>query len=95
MGRLPAEARAGDALLEVTDGDVAVSTEYRGYRRMTLTLPIFDRARRRLWLVTGAGKSAMLARLMAGDRSIPAGRVRAEDSVVFADQAAANDCRSG
>ncbi|NIM27922.1 MAG: 6-phosphogluconolactonase [Gammaproteobacteria bacterium] len=78
-----------DPALALTDCDVAVSGEYRGYRRMTLTLPILDRARQRLWLVTGAGKSAMLARLVAGDRSIPAGRVQARDAVVFADEAAA------
>lgn len=81
----------GDAALEVNDRDVAVSGTYRGYRRMTLTLPILDRARQRLWLVTGAGKAAMLARLMKSDRSIPAGRVRADDSVIFADHAAAGE----
>jgi 6-phosphogluconolactonase len=79
----------GDAILEANDSDVGVSEAYRGYRRMTLTLPMLDRARQRLWLVTGAGKAAMLARLLDADRSIPAGRVRAQDSVVFADEAAA------
>lgn len=81
----------GDAALEVNDRDVAVCGAYRDYRRMTLTLPILDRARERLWLVTGAGKVAVLARLVDGDRSIPAGRVRAEDSVVFTDRAAAGE----
>ncbi|GMQ75102.1 MAG: 6-phosphogluconolactonase [Gammaproteobacteria bacterium] len=79
----------GDAALAISDRDVAVSEEYRGYRRMTLTLPLLNRARQRLWLVTGGRKAAMLARLRAGDQSIPAGCVRVEDSVVFADQAAA------
>ena len=78
----------GDSALQVSDRDVAVTDDYRGYRRMTLTLPILDRARQRLWLVTGAGKAAMLARVCAGDQSIPAGRVRAHDSIVFADRAA-------
>lgn len=81
----------GDTVLEVSDRDVAVSAAYRGYRRMTLTLPILDRARQRMWLVTGAGKAAMLARLMDGDRSIPAGRVRSNNAFVFADHAAAGD----
>ena len=79
----------GDAALQISDHDVAVSEEYRGYRRMTLTFPALNRARQRLWLITGADKAAMLARLCAGDENIPAGRVRAENSVIFADHAAA------
>jgi len=78
----------GDRVLDVGDRDVAAIDRYRGYRRMTLTFPILNRARRRLWLVTGAGKAEMLARLVAGDDSIPAGRVTANDAVVFADRAA-------
>ena len=81
----------GDAVLRISDRDVAVSGDYRGYRRMTLTLPILNRARQRLWLVTGGGKAEMLARLCAGDQSIPAGRVGAQDATVFADQAAASN----
>ena len=81
----------GDAALQICDRDVAVSGKYRGYRRMTLTLPILNRARQRLWLVTGAGKAAMLARLIDGDQRIPAGRVRAENSVIFTDHAATTE----
>ena len=79
----------GDAVLDVGDRDVAATAAYRGHRRMTLTLPLINRARARLWLATGAGKADMLARLMAGDAGIPAGRVSAENAVVFADAAAA------
>jgi len=75
----------GDPGLDVIDRDVAVSGDYRGYRRMTLTFPMLDRARQRLWLVTGAGKAEMLARLCAGDTGIPAGCVNAENAVVFTD----------
>ena len=75
----------GDPDLDVDDRDVAVSGDYRGYRRMTLTFPMLDRARQRLWLVTGAGKAQMLARLCAGDTGIPAGRVNSENAVVFTD----------
>ncbi len=56
---------------------------------MTLTYPILNRARRVLWLVTGSEKSGMLARLCAGDASIPAGRVRGDHALVMADRAAA------
>ena len=80
----------GDSALEVTDRDVAISGDYRGYRRMTLTLPMLNRARQRLWLVTGSPKIEMLARMRAGDHGIPAGRVNPQDAIVFADSAAAN-----
>jgi 6-phosphogluconolactonase len=79
----------GDPVLDVTDRDVAVTGEYQGRRRMTLTYPVLDRARRILWLVTGDDKVDALARLRAGDQSIPAGRVSTEDAVLLADAAAA------
>jgi 6-phosphogluconolactonase len=78
----------GDPVLEVTDRLVAVTGVYQGHRRMTLTYPALARAGQLLWLVTGADKKAPLAQLLAGDRSIPAGRVEAERSLVLADQSA-------
>jgi len=79
----------GDPVLEVRDADVAVTGIYQKRRRMTLTYPIINRARFVLWLVTGNEKAGMLPHLMAGDNSIPAGRVRAVNSLVVADSAAA------
>jgi 6-phosphogluconolactonase len=79
----------GDPVLDVKDADVAVTAVYQGRRRMTLTYPILNRARRVLWVVTGGEKAGMLARLQAGDPSIPAGRVRTDRAVVLADRAAA------
>jgi 6-phosphogluconolactonase len=58
-------------------------------RRLTMTFPLLDRARRVLWLVTGEEKAGALAQLAAGDRSIPAARVAAVRAAVFADEAAA------
>jgi 6-phosphogluconolactonase len=79
-----------DPVLEVTDADVALTGGvYQGRRRMTLTYPMLDRSRRILWVVTGSEKVGMLARLRAGDRSIPAGRVRRDQALVIADRAAA------
>jgi 6-phosphogluconolactonase len=78
----------GDAALDVIGRDVALTGTYQGWRRMTLTYPALDRARRILWLVTGAGKAAALRRLFDADRSIPAGRVRRSGAVVVADAAA-------
>src|SRR5579863_9292242 len=79
----------GDRVLEVTDADVALTGIYQGRRRMTLTYSIINRARRILWLVTGSEKVEMLGRLRKGDASIPAGRIRQDQAIVFADQAAA------
>jgi 6-phosphogluconolactonase len=78
----------GDPVLEVRDAEVAMTAPYQGRRRMTLTYQTLNRAARVLWLVTGEGKAAMLARLRAGDGTIPAGRVCADRAVVFADRAA-------
>jgi 6-phosphogluconolactonase len=80
----------GDPVLGVTDRDVDLTGEYRGRRRMTLTYPVLDRARRVLWLIAGEDKAAMLPLLLAGDPSIPAGRVAAADQLVVADRAAAS-----
>lgn len=79
----------GDPVLAVTNADVAVTGAYAGRRRMTLTYPALDRARRVLWVVTGAGKAPVLPRLAAGDPTIPAGRVRADRAVMLVDAAAA------
>ena len=78
----------GDPGLDVTEDAVTITGVYQGYQRMTLTFPTLDRARRILWLVTGADKQPMLARLRAGDPSIPAGRVRSEHALILADAAA-------
>jgi len=80
----------GDAVLGVTDRDVAITeTVYQGRRRMTLTYPMLDRSRELLWLVTGESKAEPLRLLLAGDPSIPAGRIRAQRSLIVADEAAA------
>ena len=81
----------GDPALDIVDADVAATAPYQGHCRMTLTLPAIDRARCILWLVAGAGKSAILARLVRSDQSIPAGRVRRSEALLMADCAAAAD----
>jgi 6-phosphogluconolactonase len=80
----------GDAVLDVSDRRVAVTDgDYQGHRRMTITYPAIAAARRVLWLVTGEEKREPLAKLLAGDDAIPAGRVANDDMVVVADEAAA------
>ena len=77
-----------DPVLEMTNEDVALTNPYQGLRRMTLTYPIINRAHWILWLVTGAQKASVLAQLYRGDISIPAGCVKRESAVIFADPAA-------
>lgn len=80
----------GDAVLAVADRRVApTATEYQGRRRLTLTYPALDAARKVVWLVSGADKQEALARLLGGDETIPAGRVNAADMTVVADRDAA------
>ena len=83
----------GDPVLDVTDADVALTGLYQGRRRMTLTYPALNRARRIVWLITGREKADMLERLCRGDRSIPAGRIDQHQALVLADHEAA--ARSG
>ncbi len=78
-----------DPVLQVANADVALTGVYQRRRRMTLTYPVLNRARRLLWVVTGAEKRPMLALLRAADPSIPAGRVAQEHAVVLADREAA------
>jgi 6-phosphogluconolactonase len=79
----------GDPVLDVRDRRVAVADEYDGFRRMTLTYPALDSAREIVWLVTGDEKRDVLARLLDGDDSIPAGRISNDRQLVVADRAAA------
>jgi 6-phosphogluconolactonase len=79
----------GDPVLDFDKADVALSGPYQGRRRMTLTYPILNRARRILWVVTGAEKAGMVNRLLDGDRGIPAGRVSSERALLLADSDAA------
>jgi 6-phosphogluconolactonase len=79
----------GDPVLEVTDRLVGVTRPYQGHPRMTLTYPALSRAGQLLWLVAGSDKRDPMAKLLAGDESIPAGRVRAARSLIMADESAA------
>jgi 6-phosphogluconolactonase len=80
----------GDPVLEVTDRRVAMTeAAYQDHRRMTLTYPALNDARRIVWLVTGPDKVEALQKLLAGDESIPAARVHNDNITVVADEAAA------
>ena len=74
-----------DPVLSERERDVTISDVYSGYRRMTLTYSIINRARHILWLLTGSGKADMLKRLIDGDVDIPAGLVSQQQATVIAD----------
>jgi 6-phosphogluconolactonase/glucosamine-6-phosphate isomerase/deaminase len=80
----------GDSVLEVDDRRVAMTGgAYQGHRRMTLTYPALSAARQILWLVLGEGAREGVSKLLAGDTSVPAGRVENENMLLVADEAAA------
>lgn len=81
----------GDAVLGASDADVAVTAEHAGHRRMTLTLATLNGARSVLWVVTGAEKREVLGRLLRGDPTLVASRIRRDSARVFADAAACPD----
>ncbi len=83
----------GDPVLQVSNKDVALTGIYQGRRRMTLTYPLINRARRILWVVTGGEKQLALGRLLNADASIPGALIRRENALVLADKAAAGAYR--
>jgi 6-phosphogluconolactonase len=60
-------------------------------RRVTLTYPVLDQAGAVLMLVSGAAKHEAVGRVLAGDRSAPAARVRPAGTLVWLMDRAARD----
>ena len=81
----------GDPVADEIHTDVGVSAEYQGHRRMTMTLPLLNRARAVVWHIAGADKAQAVAQLVAGDPQIPAGRVEQDHADLFVDAAAAGN----
>ena len=74
-----------DPVLNVADRSVAATRTYAGYRRMTLTFPVLEAARKVLFVIAGGEKADALARMLAGDPTVPASRLIARDIVVLTD----------
>ena len=75
-----------DPILDVVDRSIAWTThEHMDRLRMSMTFPTLARARNLLWQIGGADKHTMLNRLLEGDASIPAGRVRRDRALIIAD----------
>jgi 6-phosphogluconolactonase/glucosamine-6-phosphate isomerase/deaminase len=68
---------------------VAMSGEYKGRVRMTLTAQVVNAARHRLVLATGAAKAVAIERWLLHDRSLPIERVRRPGTIVILDADAA------
>jgi 6-phosphogluconolactonase len=77
----------GDPVVDATD-DVAVVGPFNGRLRLTLTPAAVNRAGRIVWLIAGADKAPVVARLLAGDPALPSSRVRRHDVTLLADAAA-------
>lgn len=75
----------GDPVLDAT-GDLAVTAEYKGTRRLTMTAPLLNRAHERLFLVTGANKDDALGRLAEGDPGIPGSLITADGTFLVTDR---------
>jgi 6-phosphogluconolactonase len=69
--------------------DVSTTDLHAGWRRMTLTMAAINRARFIVWIITGGAKRLALARLLAGDPTLVASRVRRTNVAILADSAAA------
>jgi len=77
----------GDSALDA-DGDVAVTGIHGGVRRMTLTLKVINRARSRVWLVTGNAKRNVVQGLLRRDLALIASRVDQDNSSLVIDREA-------
>jgi 6-phosphogluconolactonase len=79
----------GDRALEDRTDWVAAVIGAKAEARITLTYPTLESSRAAAFLVAGADKAAILARLIQGDQSLPAARLQpAGDLLIFRDAAA-------
>ena len=78
----------GDPVIDAAT-PVALSREYAGFVRMTITPAVVNAARSRVVLAVGASKRPMVERWLAGDSSLPVHRVHRTDTVLVLDEAAA------
>jgi 6-phosphogluconolactonase len=78
----------GDPVID-SPRTVALTGEYRGRVRMTLTPGVVNAARQRLVLATGSSKAEAVRRWLLHDSTLPIERVRRTATTVLLDAAAA------
>src|SRR3954452_13786354 len=78
----------GDPVIDAT-GKVALSAEYKGRRRMTLTVDAVNAARHRVVLATGRAKAPVVERWLLDDHALPVDRVGRANTVLMLDSDAA------
>ncbi len=78
----------GDPVVDEQE-PVALSNEFRGTRRMTLTPPVVNGARHRLVLATGSEKAVPMRGWLLHNSALPIERVHRSGTVVVLDTAAA------
>jgi 6-phosphogluconolactonase len=80
----------GQPVLDEKSRWVAAVPQGRSEVRLTLTYPALESSRTTLFLVAGADKADAVARVRAGDATLPAGRLRPQGDVIWLlDRAAA------
>ena len=80
-----------DPVCEVIDQDIAISNEYKGRKRITMTRPILERAREQIWLVAGDEKKESVKTLLSGSPTIPANLFDHSRATLMCDHAALPD----
>ncbi|MEP7047949.1 MAG: 6-phosphogluconolactonase [Ilumatobacteraceae bacterium] len=78
----------GDPVIDDV-GVVAISGEYKGRVRMTMTVPTVNAARRRIVLATGAAKAPIMQRWLLHDNALPIDRVGRANTLIALDAEAA------
>ncbi len=79
-----------DSSLDTVDRDIDLTGPYAGARRMTMTYPLINRARHRLWIVTGAAKRSVLTQMIGRDPTLPASQVTTVETTLITDAFAAS-----
>jgi 6-phosphogluconolactonase len=73
----------GTSLLDERERWAADIVGARPEPRITLTYPVLESSRHTAFLVAGADKREVLARVLAGDRALPAARVRPVGELIW------------